>query len=558
MTLNGSPLSQTDLIPDPRLIKLHTRDKGRIRTNPAKTWKDSRRRSSTTGGAMTRHGNDFSKLQLTAIAVLSLVALGFSGYLAWHAINMTQVAGCGGGSVFNCDHVLTSKWSKFLGVPVAVFALLTYTGMLSSLAAYVGGNETLKTYASTSMTFLCWLAGLAAIWFVGLQVFAIGHLCQYCLVAHSCGFALMLMMAFSGKPTVGRRPYPLVCAISAVSVLGLTQAATQPPPTYQIEEYVDAANDEMAPSVFAPDEDPALFEPDLFEPELFEPDLLDSEVDVVPEVATSSEPTLIEPEASSPVESEPVVPKVASPNEIPTTTTSSILRSTSKGLAKMLRARATLSVTAVVSLIAVTQEAAATGQAKKSPARQQISFGRIATLRTDQWPLIGDKMAPHVTAEMFDYTCPSCRATAPALEKAFKDYNGKMAIIALPVPINRNCNDTVTATPAGHQWACELAKVALSVWLVNPEKFPEFHHWMMQGNNAPQLGNAMAQARALVGTAEFDKMYNSARPGKYLRANIKIYKMAGKGQIPKLLLKKTSLVGKTTSADVIKNLVARN
>lgn len=505
---------------------------------------------------MTRPIHDFSKLQLTVIAVLSLTALGFSSYLAWHAIQMTPVAGCGGGSVFNCDHVLTSKWSKFLGVPVAVFALLTYTGMLSSLLTYFAGSESVRAWARTSITFLSWLAGLAAIWFVGLQIFAIGHLCQYCLVAHSCGFILMLMMAFSSRPTLSR-PYPMVMAIVAVSVLGLTQAATQPPPTYEVQEYDDYATTagEEVPGVLSPGDEPALFEPDLFEPDLFEPDVLEPESDAEPDVV-SSEPTGLEGDPKAALETKQTVPTIVTPVDIPSTTTSQILRNAGRLLSKMVRLRSP-AITAVLPLVAVAQNGG-TVSAKPTPARQQISFGRIATLRTDQWPLIGDRMAQYVTAEMFDYTCPSCRATAPALEKAYKDYNGKMAIIALPVPINRNCNDTVTATPAGHEWACQLAKVAISVWLVKPDKFPEFHHWMMQGQVAPQVGNAIAQARVTVGAAEFDSMYNSARPAKYLRANVKIYKLAGKGQIPKLLLKKTSLVGKTTSADVIKNLVARD
>ena len=366
----------------------------------------------------------------------------------------------------------------------------------------------------------------------------------------------MCIMAFSSKPSVLSRPYPMVAAILAVSALGLTQAATQPAPTYQIDDIVSVTPDE-APGVPAPGEEPSLLEPELFEPDLFEPDLLEPEVDVDPDVVSSSEPTVIENEVEISAEPQQSIPKVASPNEAPTTTTSQIFRPTARVLASLVRRQSASMITCVLPLVAVAQEGAAENTAKASPARQQISFGRIATLRTDQWPLIGDKMAPHVTAEMFDYTCPSCRVTAHALEKAYKDYNGKMAIIALPVPINSNCNDTVTATPAGHQWACELAKVAISVWLVKPEKFPEFHHWMMQGDTAPPVGNAMARARALVGP-KFDTMYNSARPAKYLRANIKIYKMAGKGQIPKLLLKKTSLVGKTTSADVIKNLVARD
>src|SRR4051794_41767382 len=51
--------------------------------------------------------------------VLAWLAFGVASYLAWHAMTQTAVAGCGMGSAPGCDEVLTSSWSKWLGLPAA-------------------------------------------------------------------------------------------------------------------------------------------------------------------------------------------------------------------------------------------------------------------------------------------------------------------------------------------------------------------------------------------------------------------------------------------------------
>jgi hypothetical protein len=43
---------------------------------------------------------------------------------------------------------------------------------------------------------LCILAGLAALWFIGLQFFAVGKLCPYCLGVHACGLIVAGAGAF--------------------------------------------------------------------------------------------------------------------------------------------------------------------------------------------------------------------------------------------------------------------------------------------------------------------------------------------------------------------------
>src|SRR5579863_5426117 len=90
-----------------------------------------------------------------------------------------------------------------------------------------------------------------------------------------------------------------------------------------------------------------------------------------------------------------------------------------------------------------------TGETKKpaatKPARKRrlitVAAGEI-TLDIRQWPLLGKPDAKYVFIEMFDYTCPYCRATHQAVRGAMEHFGDNLAIIALPVPLDSACNRT--------------------------------------------------------------------------------------------------------------------
>ena len=118
-------------------------------------------------------------------------ALLVTGYLAVTALRSGQVAGCGGGAVFDCGHVLTSRWSKIFGLPVSIPAVALYGGMLSALwFCQSAKSASIRRRAWDAIVTGAIAAGLAAVWFLSLQMLAIGHLCFYCLIAHTCGLAM--------------------------------------------------------------------------------------------------------------------------------------------------------------------------------------------------------------------------------------------------------------------------------------------------------------------------------------------------------------------------------
>src|SRR4051812_23528212 len=127
------------------------------------------------------------------LVVLAWIAFSVAGYLAFHSVTGTSVAGCGMGSANGCDVVLTSSWSKLLGVPVAVLGLAVYAS-LASLGLLLGlRKEPANQWITTAFVMLAIVAGGASAWFIGVQIFALGRYCKFCLAADTTGIVLAIL-----------------------------------------------------------------------------------------------------------------------------------------------------------------------------------------------------------------------------------------------------------------------------------------------------------------------------------------------------------------------------
>jgi uncharacterized membrane protein len=189
-----------------------------------------------------------------ALRVLCCAALGFTGYLALMALRSEDVAGCGSGAVFDCSYVLHSRWSKFLGLPVSVPAFALYVVVMAALiVCRPATTRTLSRLAWGVVTVGSISAGLAALWFISLQVFAVRHLCIYCLAAHLCGLALSAAVLWK-MPLGGR----MTAGLTGLAVLGVatligTQVLSAPPQTYKVEHYPAQASASSARVAATPD-----------------------------------------------------------------------------------------------------------------------------------------------------------------------------------------------------------------------------------------------------------------------------------------------------------------
>lgn len=196
------------------------------------------------------------------LALLSAVALAFSAYLAWLSISGGAVPGCDPGGAFDCDHVLSTRWSSWLGVPIALPAAMIYASVLAAVW-FLGPTvpSAVRRAAWAIVLSLTAMAALAALWFIGLQAIAIGHYCWPCLTTHTT--ALLLAAATwtvacretRGAGNLFGRPAALSAAIAvaAASILIAGQLAYEPQ-TFRIDRDDSPSG---SPSLAATDSQPA-------------------------------------------------------------------------------------------------------------------------------------------------------------------------------------------------------------------------------------------------------------------------------------------------------------
>ena len=155
--------------------------------------------------------------------------------------------------------------------------------------------------------------------------------------------------------------------------------------------------------------------------------------------------------------------------------------------------------------------------------------------------------------EMFDYTCEHCRNTHKSLRQAMPLLNDDLAVLALPVPLHRDCNDAATNSSPERADACEIARLAISVWLVDPSKFTAYHDWLFEEKRS--AGQARLYAESLVDRELLAAEIANGTASKFISKNVLLYKDAGAGVVPKISFPATTVVGEIGSAARVADLV---
>lgn len=155
-------------------------------------------------------------------------------------------------------------------------------------------------------------------------------------------------------------------------------------------------------------------------------------------------------------------------------------------------------------------------------------------------PLVGSPDARYVVTLLFDYKCPHCQQLHFMLDEAVRRHGGKLAFALCPTPLNTKCNPYVPRDVEEFKDSCELARVALAVWLARREAFPAFDRWMFSLESGDRwhprsLDAARTKAVELVGQANFDAAWADPWIDRYLQASIRIYGDTGGNAIPKLV-----------------------
>lgn len=129
-----------------------------------------------------------------ALLVLSLVGVALAGYLSWTALTSAAVQGCAEGG--GCDAVLSSRWATLLGVPTAVWGLLTYLALAAT--AFIRRAETHWRMAWT----IAFFGALYSVYLTTVSLTMLGATCPYCLTSLALMTAILVLVTFERPFTI--------------------------------------------------------------------------------------------------------------------------------------------------------------------------------------------------------------------------------------------------------------------------------------------------------------------------------------------------------------------
>jgi len=161
----------------------------------------------------------------------------------------------------------------------------------------------------------------------------------------------------------------------------------------------------------------------------------------------------------------------------------------------------------------------------------------------DALPSIGPAKAAHVLVEYFDYQCASCRIMRGFLDSLIAKHPDQVAVVALPMPLDGACNHQLTPAESIHPGSCQLARIALAVWRVEPARFPEIHRALF-ADPAPDESSAIALAASLVGRERLDAALKDPWINELLEADIQDWISFSRKnrQLPKVIIRGTRLL----------------
>ncbi|MGI9429111.1 MAG: vitamin K epoxide reductase family protein, partial [Bythopirellula sp.] len=382
------------------------------------------------------------------ITLLATIALGVSAYLTWKIWQFEAVAGCTDTAVLDCDEVLTSRWSKWFGLPVSLLGALTYLGILGLI--WPAANRP-RSFASTGLFALGLLAVGAAAWFVGLQAVQLQSFCPYCLTIHGCALvigvlALLLLLDRSSVHDYDQMR----------SLLGVADGAVE-----DDSEAVGVDGKQLMIALSSSAVGLGL--------------LMGGQLLVEPATTMAMEEVELRPTEQEPVDGQAEEPEVPAAGELaiatdqPASEEYDWLDERVEGSEKF---EVIAEPTAPSFLESDTVGSIFAGGSRRK-------FQALADpIDLKKMPMLGNPHAKHVLVKMMDYTCKHCRQLHPHLQELVDRYGDQLGIVIYHVPLSKQCNPHVKKDFPGKKYACDYAELAIGVWELAPEKFPEFHEWL--------------------------------------------------------------------------------
>lgn len=125
-------------------------------------------------------------LLLSVLIALAFIGIADSWYLTEHALDGSALS-CGIDGLDGCNTVAQSPYSRFLGIPLAIYGMAFYVGVfvLGFLMCFRQ-----DAWPAVLLRFLTGLGALLSVVFVLIQLFLIQAICIYCLLSALVSFLL--------------------------------------------------------------------------------------------------------------------------------------------------------------------------------------------------------------------------------------------------------------------------------------------------------------------------------------------------------------------------------
>ena len=153
----------------------------------------TRKPSKTVETIVLRPGPNWPLLALSGLGLL------LTGYLSFVAFTGGAVQGCavGGG----CDTVLSSPWSKLLGLPTSLWGLVAYATLAA--IAFVPRVDRHWSYAWT----VSLLGVLYSLYLTTVSLTILGSTCPYCLTSLALMSSIFGLVIYQRPPELAHRSW---------------------------------------------------------------------------------------------------------------------------------------------------------------------------------------------------------------------------------------------------------------------------------------------------------------------------------------------------------------
>lgn len=132
------------------------------------------------------------------MALISLAGLFLGAYLTLYHYGFVGTLACG---ISSCETVQTSRWSMFLGLPVATWGAGFYALML--VLCVIGSQPALadSKRLSTILLVLSAWGALFTAWLNSLEAFVIHAWCEWCLGSAAMVLLLLVLAILDWRET---------------------------------------------------------------------------------------------------------------------------------------------------------------------------------------------------------------------------------------------------------------------------------------------------------------------------------------------------------------------